>query len=93
MLPNTKKLVAEMTRGKPPQGAPSAWCEPAVIASVTAGAAADGNAAAVVTWRGQAVGAAYLASYTPVAGHNVIVLYQPPGGLLILGRVIGTPSS
>jgi hypothetical protein len=92
MLPNTKKLAAEILRGKPPQGAPSAWAEPAVVATVAAGAAADGNALVTVTWRGQAIQAAYLSSYTPTVGHNVIVLYQPPGGLLILGRVIGTPS-
>jgi hypothetical protein len=93
MPSNIAKLAAEIARGKPPQGAPSAWAEPAVVATVAAGAAADGNALATVTWRGQAVQAAYLASYTPVAGHTVVVLYQPPGGLLILGRVIGTPPS
>jgi hypothetical protein len=92
-LINTGRLAAEILRGKPPQGAPSAWVEPAVVATVTAGAAADGNALAAVTWRGQTVSAAYLASYTPTAGHVVAVLYQPPGGLLILGRIIGTPPS
>lgn len=93
VLTNTSKLAAEILRGKPPQGAPSAWVEPAVVATVTAGAAADGNALAVVTWRGQAVPASYLASYTPTVGHVVAVLYQPPGCLMILGRVIGTPPS
>lgn len=93
MAGNADKLAAEILRGKPPQGAPSAWAEPAVVATVVAGAAADGNALVTVTWRGQAVQAAYLASYTPTAGHTVTVLYQPPGGLLILGRTIGTPPS
>ncbi len=93
MATSTDRLAAEILRGKPPQGAPSAWMEPAVVATVTAGAAADGNAAVTVTWRGQAVKAAYLASYTPTVGHTVLVLYQPPGGLVILGRVIGTPTS
>lgn len=93
MLANSKKLAAEILRGKPPQGAPSAWVEPAVVASVSAGAAADGNALVTVTWRGQSVQAAYLSSYTPTVAHVVIVLYQPPGGLLILGRAIGTPPS
>lgn len=93
MLPNATKLAAEILRGKPPQGAPSAWVEPASVTTVTAGAAADGNALATVTWRGQAVQAAYLASYAPTVGHTVAVLYQPPGGLLILGRIIGTPPS
>jgi len=90
---NTSRLAAEVLRGKPPQGAPSAWVEPATVATVTAGAAADGNALTTVTWRGQSVQAAYLASYTPTVGHVVAVLYQPPGGLLILGRIIGTPPS
>jgi hypothetical protein len=90
---NTSKLAAEILTGRGPQGAPSAWIEPAVIATVTAGAAADGSALVTVTWRGTAVQAAYLASYAPTAGHVVAVVVQPPGGLLILGRVIGTPPS
>ncbi len=93
MFTNGAKLAAEILRGKPPQGAPSAWVEPATVASVSAGAAADGNALVTVTWRGQAIQAAYLASYTPSVSHTVAVLYQPPGGLLILGRIIGTPPS
>lgn len=93
MATSTAKLAAELLRGKPPQGAPSAWVEPATVASVAAGAAADGNALVTLTWRGQSIKAAYLSSYTPTAGHVVAVLYQPPGGLLILGRIIGTPPS
>jgi hypothetical protein len=67
--------------------------EQAVVATVTAGAAADGNALATVTWRGSAHAAAYLASYTPVVAHTVAVAVRPPAALLILGRVIGTPPS
>lgn len=93
MASNVTKLAAELLRGKPPQGAPSAWVEPATVASVTAGAAADGNAAVVVTWRGASINAAYNASYTPTVGHVVLVLVQPPAGLVILCRVIGTPAS
>lgn len=93
MLTNTPKFVAEITRGRPPQGAPSAWVEPATVKTVTAGAAADGAALVTVTWRGEDVQAAYLASWTPTVNHVVAVLYQPPGGLLILGRMVGTPPS
>lgn len=93
MRDTTARLAAEILRGKPPQGAPSAWIEQAVVASVTAAAAADGNALVTVTWRGVSTQAAYLASYTPTVGHVVAVVYQPPGALLILGRVIGTPPS
>lgn len=92
-LNNAALVAAAITRDRPPQGALSASIEPAIVATVTAGAAADGNALATVTWRGVAVPAAYLASYTPTVGHTVAVLYQPPGGLVILGRVIGTPPS
>jgi hypothetical protein len=66
------------------------WCEPATVHSVTAGAAADGNALATVTWRGAQYQAAYPAAYTPVVGHTVLLLIQPPQ-LAILCRVIGTP--
>lgn len=93
MLTNVPKLAAEILRGQPPQGAPSAWVEPATVTTVTAGAAADGAALVTVTWRGEPVQAAYLASWTPTLGHVVAVLYQPPGGLLILGRMVGAPPS
>lgn len=90
---NTAKLAAELLRDRRPQGAPTCWMEPATVATVSAGAAADGNALVTLTWRGQSVKAAYLSSYTPVVAHIVAVVYQPPGGLLILGRIIGTPPS
>ena len=88
----TARLAAEVTRAQPPQGSPRSWIEPAQVATVTAGAAADGNALAVVTWRGASVQAAYLASYAPTVGHRVAVVVQD-GTLLILGRIIGTPPS
>jgi hypothetical protein len=87
------RLSREIDRGRAPQGAPSAWIEPATVATVTAAAAADGNALVTVTWRGASQQAAYLSSYAPVVGHVVAVVYQPPGGLLILDRIIGTPPS
>lgn len=93
MPDNVARLAREINRDRPPQGAPSAWGEPATVASVTAGAAADGNALVTITWRGTTVQAPYLASYTPTVGHVVTVLYQPPGTPLILGRPIGTPPS
>jgi hypothetical protein len=92
MRDSAARLAAEVTRGQPPQGAPRSWVEPATVATVTAAAAADGNALAVVTWRGANVQAAYLASYTPTVGHRVAVVVQG-GALLILGRIIGTPPS
>jgi hypothetical protein len=65
--------------------------ETGVIASVAAGAAVDGNALVTVTWRGTNVACPYLAGYAPTVGHNVLLLVQPPQ-LVILGRLIGTPS-
>lgn len=91
-MQHTPRLAAEISRDRPPQGALSAWVEQAVIATVTAGAAADGNALVAVTWRGVSQQAAYLATYTPTVGHVVAVAVQA-GQILILGRIIGTPPS
>ncbi len=80
-----RRLAAELR----PDGG---WCrlEPAVVASVTAAAAADGNALVTVTWRGDDFPAAWLDS-APTVGQTVIVAVQPPAGLLILGVPKGTP--
>lgn len=86
-----RRVAAEISRDRPPQGTPASWVEQATVTTVTAGAASDGNAAVTVTWRGSAVPATYLAAYTPTVGHVVAVVVQPPSTLLILGRVIGTP--
>lgn len=62
------------------------------VASVTPGAAADGNAAITVTVLGTTQAMAYLAAYaTPTVGHTVLVLsvLRYP---VVLGRVIGLPS-
>ena len=88
---NLVRLAAELSRDRRPQGEPRCWTEPAVIAAVVVGGAADGYAAVTVTWRGQPYRAAYLSTYAPAAGHNVLVLVQPPAGLIVLDRVIGTP--
>lgn len=64
--------------------------EPGVIASVTPGAASDGNARVVVTWRGINVPCSYPSSYTPVVGH-VVALWIDPPQIFISSRQIGTP--
>lgn len=61
-----------------------------VITSVTAGAASDGTALAVVAWRGSDIAMPYLASYTPVAAH-VVAVARTGSQMLILGRIVGTP--
>ena len=82
------RLAAEVTRAQPPQGSPRSWIEPATVATVTAGGAADGNALTTVTWRGASVQAAYLASYTPTVGHRVAVVVQDaPGAWVIVPSV------
>ena len=86
-----RRAAAEISRDRPSQDAIAAWVESAVVASVTAGAAADGNALATVTWRGSDHDAAYLAGYAPTAGDVVLVLVQPPNCLAIFGKIIGTP--
>jgi hypothetical protein len=61
------------------------------IATVTAGAASDGNALVTVTWRGATVTAnGYLSSYTPVAGNRVLCTYIG-NQLIVLGRTVGAP--
>lgn len=69
---------------------PQAWFEPAVITVVAAGAASDGNALVTVSWRGGTYYVPYLAAYTPVVGHTVLLLHQHPQ-VVIVGRVLGTP--
>lgn len=86
-----QRLAAEQNRGRPPQGVPYSWPEPGVIATVTAGAASDGNALVTVTYRGVTVEAAYPSTYTPVVAHVVNLLVTSTGGVFILGRFIGTP--
>jgi len=90
LSPAGRKLAAELTGAAGPGKRPSSWLEPAVVYSVTAGAASDGNALAVVTWRGVNVPVAYAAAYTPVVGHTVLLNVQPPS-LVIVMHVIGTP--
>lgn len=91
LTPVGRRLAAELSGKAGPGKRPSSWLEPAVVYSVTAGAASDGNALCVVTWRGVNVSVAYSAAYTPVVGHTVLVNVQPPS-LVILCRVIGTPA-
>lgn len=86
-----RRLAAEQGRDRPPQGAPYSWPEPGVIAAVTAGAAADGNALVTVTYRGITTAAAYPSTYTPNVGHVVNLLVCSTGSVVILGRFIGTP--
>lgn len=71
-------------------GTPGVRMEPAVILTVAAGAAADGNALVTVTWRGTDIAAPYPSTYTPVVGHTVLLLVAPPQ-VVIIGRYIGTP--
>lgn len=91
MQPNMRRAASELFKDRPPQGSQSCWFESATVSAVTAGAASDGNALCTVTWRGQAVDAAYCATYTPTVGHTVVVVVQPPASLLVIARVIGTP--
>lgn len=86
-----RRLAAELVRDRPPQGVQYCWMEPGVVSSVTPGGASDGNALARVTYRGVTVDAAYPSGYTPTVGHNVVLLIQSTGSVLILWRVIGTP--
>lgn len=61
------------------------------VTSVTAGAAADGNAAVTVTIEGNAVPAPYLASYTTPTVNDVVSVLLVDNSPLILGKRIGLP--
>ena len=90
VTPATRRLAAELSGRAGPGKRPQSWLEPAVVYSVTAGGASDGNALCVVTWRGVQTPVAYASAYVPVVGHVVLLNVQPPS-LVILCRVIGTP--
>lgn len=71
--------------------APSARLLRATVATVTAGAASDGNALVTVTWRGENCPVAdYPDSYTPAPGHRVLCALVGDQ-LSILHRGIGYP--
>ena len=70
---------------------PAARLLRATVETVTAGAAADGNALVTVLWRGEELDVSdYPDSYTPVAGHRVLCAVVDTQ-LSILHHSIGTP--
>lgn len=64
----------------------------AVVTTVTAGGATDGNALVTVTYLGASIQLPYYSHYTPVVGHKV-GLVKHNGVWTILGRPIGFPAS
>lgn len=64
----------------------------ATVTNVAAGLAADGNAIAQVTYRGQVCTCAgYPAGYTPAAGDRVLCVITRDHQLEILHRSVGAP--
>jgi hypothetical protein len=73
------------------QAIPSTRQIVATIATVTAGAARDGNSLVTVTWRGRTFPVnGYNRTYTPVVGHRVICDYIDDQ-LFISSAPVGTP--
>lgn len=70
---------------------PQLRMEQGTVVTVTPGGAADGNSLAVVSWRGTNVACPYPSTYTPVVGHVVLLLIDPPR-VVIVARLIGTPA-
>lgn len=63
----------------------------ATVATVTAGAAGDGNALVTVTWMGATVTCSgYVNTYTPQPTDRVVCLYIG-NQLIVVGKVIGHP--
>lgn len=88
--PGTRRLLAELLGTTDPGGRSVSWLEPATVMTVTAGGATDGASLCQVAWRGVTIPVAYLASYSPVVGHVVLLNVQPPQ-VVIVGRVVGIP--
>jgi len=64
----------------------------ATVADVQPGAASDGNALVMVTWRGGYYTAnGYASSYTPAIGHRVVCDYID-NQLIVAYRVVGAPT-
>lgn len=61
------------------------------VKTVTAGAAADGHTAVVVTVNGDDLPAPYYAGYTPTVGDMVDVRFDN-GSPVITGHIIGLPA-
>lgn len=82
-----RALAGSINIGKPTQGALAAsTVEPARVVTVLGTGAAT---TITVRWRGVVLPAMFLESYTPAVDHVVAVTYQPGGGLLIQGRIVG----
>lgn len=62
----------------------------AAVVTVQPGAASDGLALVRVNYRGALIQLPYMAHYTPVVGHNV-VLARVGGEWTIVGRPVGHP--
>lgn len=90
--PNLARVARALPRRDLAGEIPAQWMDVGVIATVTAGAAADGNALVTVTWNGATTACAYPSTYTPVVGHKVLLAIQPPQ-IVILCRLIGTPTA
>lgn len=89
MSRNIRRLAATVNEKTAPPSAASVL-RIGTIATVTAGAAADGFNAVTVTVRGSTIDAPYLDSYSPTLGDLVAVLLVD-NAPLILGVVVGLP--
>jgi hypothetical protein len=84
-------LKAELTGRHSPGTVVTGRFGQGVVATVTAGAASDGNALVTVACDdGVTAKCAYNAGYTPTVGHVVLLAVQGPQRT-ILCHVIGTP--
>lgn len=61
------------------------WAGTAQVINANAGSTPDGRLLITVRWRGTNTDCAYLASYTPVVGHQVSFIKNGPV-LFVLGK-------
>lgn len=63
----------------------TAWGGTATVTNAASGFTEDGRRLITVAWRGASIDCTYLASYTPVVGHNVSFIKSGPI-LFVLGK-------
>lgn len=68
-----------------PDPDPEQWAGTCTVKTAAAGTLTDGRKLMVVTWLGTDVTCTYLASYTPVAGDNVLFL-KSGASFVVLGK-------
>ncbi len=85
MASGKTRLSGELTGLTAPGNRPECWFEPGLVTTAVAGY--GGDMLLTVLWRGAKVPAGYVTTYTPQEGDVVLLVIQPPGKPIALGRL------